>query len=168
MMRRRTSFYGLVLEDEIEIAAQPEAAWLFFEEMEANYTRWHPDHLRFEWRGPKGLAVGNEFYFEETIAGKMQRKLTRITEAELNRGFAFTMVNPLFRLFLPHLSFTFVPIATGFRFRGTIRLRGIGPLGERLNAREFDAVERHMAEEGTNLKALLEAGQRGGDASIPT
>jgi hypothetical protein len=95
--------------------------------------------------------------FEETIAGKLQKKTVRITEVVPNRYFAFTMTNPLFRFFLPHLSFSFEPTAAGFRFGGLLKLKAIGPMGRRLNKKEFDAVEVHMAEEGKNLKKLLEA-----------
>ena len=156
-MLRKISFYDFQFEDAIEIAAPPEAGWAFFEAMETNYTRWHPDHLKFEWRGEGRLRVGNTFYFEERIAGRLQRKLVRITEVVPYRSFAFTMVNPVFRFFLPHLGFSFEPVAAGFRFGAVIRLHGIGPIGRRLNRREFDAVEVHMAEEGRNLKAILEA-----------
>lgn len=156
-MLREISFYDFAFEDSILINAPPEAGFAFFEQMPSNYTRWHPDHIRFEWRRGEGLAVGNEFYFEERIAGKLQRKLTRITEVRPDRYFAFTMVNPLFRFFLPHLSFGFVPDPAGMVFEAQLQLHGIGPLGRRLNRKEFDAVEQHMAEEGRNLKALLEA-----------
>lgn len=155
-MLRTISFYDFQFEDSIAIEAPPQSAFAFFEDMEANYARWHPDHLRFEWRKGRGLAVGNEFYFEERIAGKLQKKLTRITSVDAGRYFAFTMVNPIFRFFLPHLSFAFEPSGTGMIFRAEIRLHGIGPLGRRLNRREFDAVETHMREEGENLKRLLE------------
>jgi hypothetical protein len=159
-MIREISFYDFAFEDEIAIAAPPEDAFAFFEDMAANYTRWHPDHLLFEWRKGRGLAVGNEFYFEERIAGKLQRKLTRITQVRPGRYFAFAMVNPVFRFFLPHLSFGFEPAEGGMIFRAELRLHGIGPLGRRLNKKEFDAVERHMAEEGSNLKAILENARR--------
>ena len=155
-MLRIISFYDCAFEDSIEIAAPAERGFAFFERMDENYTRWHPDHLRFEWRQGRGLAVGNVFFFEERIAGKLQRKETRITEVVPDRYFGFTMVNPLFRFFLPHLSFGFIPSAAGFVFRAELRLHGIGPLGRRLNRREFEAVEVHMAEEGRNLKAILE------------
>jgi hypothetical protein len=151
------SFYDFHFEDEIAINAPAEAGFAFFEHMEDNYTRWHPDHLGFEWRRGRGLAVGNAFHFEETIAGKRQVKTTRIVEVVPDRFFAFVPVNPLFRFFLPRLSFGFEPKADGFMFRAAVHLHGIGPLGRRMNQREFDAVDRHMAEEGRNLKALLEA-----------
>lgn len=157
-MIRILGFYDMLFEDSIDIDAPPAAAFGFFENMEANYPRWHPDHLLFEWRKGRGLAVGNVFYFEERIAGKLQKKETRITEVVPERYFAFTLTNPLFRFFLPHLSFAFEPRAGGCTFRAELRLHGIGPIGRRLHRKEFAAVERHMAEEGRNLKRLLEAG----------
>ena len=155
-MIRNISFYDFQIEDRIDIDAPPAAAFGFFEDMEANYTRWHPAHIRFEWRKGRGLAVGTEFFFEETIAGKRQAKLVTITEVEQDRCFAFVPKNPVFRFFLPRLWFAFEPRGGGCTFRAGIRLHGIGPFGRRLNRREFDAVEAHMAEEGRNLKALLE------------
>jgi hypothetical protein len=157
-MIRSLSFYDFQFEDEIAIAAPAESGWAFFEDMDDNYTRWHPDHRLFSWRRGKGLAVGNVFHFEEVIAGKRLGKTTRITKVVPQRYFALAMVNPIFRFFLPHLSFAFTPNADGFVFRAELRLHGIGPLGRRLNKREFDAVDVHMAEEGRNLKVLLEAG----------
>jgi hypothetical protein len=155
-MLKRLSFYDFQFEDSIEIAAPPAQGFAFFQSMEDNYLRWHPDHLLFEWRSGRGLQEGNVFYFEERIAGKLQRKEVRITDVVPDRHFAFAPVNPLFRFFLPLLSFGFEPTPSGMTFRAIIRLHGIGPLGRRLNRREFNAVEQHMAEEGRNLKTLLE------------
>lgn len=157
-MIRVLGFYDVQFEDSIAIGAPTAAAFDFFENMETNYTRWHPDHLLFEWRKGRGLAVGNVFYFEERIAGKLQKKETRITEVVPGRYFAFTMTNPLYRFFLPHLSFAFEPSADGCSFRAEMRLHGIGPIGRRMHRKEFAAVEQHMAEEGSNLKRLLEGG----------
>lgn len=156
-MLKIDSFYDSHFEDEIEIGVSAETAFGFFEAMEANYTRWHPDHRRFEWRKGRGIAVGNVFWFEEVIGGKVLRKEVRITEVVPGRYFAFTLVNPLMRFFLPLLSFGFEPHGTGCIFRAELRLHGIGPLGRRLNRREFDAVDTHISEEGRNLKRLLEA-----------
>lgn len=156
-MLERTSFFDLRFADAIAIDAPAEAAWAFFEAMGENYTTWHRDHLRFEWRKGRGLSVGNVFYFEERIAGKLQRKTVVITKVRPARYFEFQPTNRVFRFFMPRLSFAFEPDGAGHRFRAEIDLHGIGPIGARLNRREFDAVSLHMSEEGRNLKALLEA-----------
>lgn len=146
-------------EDRIEIAAPPGAVWRFFEEMEANYLRWHPDHIAFEWRRGRGLAPGNVFYFEERIAGEVLKKETRFTEIEAPRRIVFTMVNPLMRAFIPRMAFLVDPVPGGSRFTGLIELRFVGPLGRASHRRQFDAVRTHMREEGENLRRLVESGQ---------
>jgi hypothetical protein len=156
-MQRITGFYSFRFEDRIPIAAPPEAGFAFFQDMEANYLRWHPDHLGFEWRKGRGIVPGTVIWFRERIAGKVLEKEVRITDLVPDRFFAFEPVGRLTRAFLPRMSFAFHPDAGGFVFEAEVHLRGVGPLGRRLNRREFDAVERHMDEEGRNLKALLEA-----------
>jgi hypothetical protein len=157
-MQQITGFYGLTFEDRIFIAAPPEQGFAFFQQMEASYTRWHPDHIAFEWRKGRGLTVGNVFWFSETINGKRLDKEVRITEVVPDRLLAFEPTSWLFRAFLRRMSFAFHPEPGGHVFEARIVMRGIGPLGRRLNRADFAAVERHMAEEGRNLKILLEAG----------
>ena len=154
-MPRRTGFFSLVFEDRIHINAPPESGFAFFDEMETNYARWHSDHLGFEWRQGRGIAPGNVCWFRERIGGKVLEKEVRVTEVAPNRFYAFVPTGRLMRAFLPRMSFAFHPDGAGFIFEAEIHLRA-GPLGERLNRRDFAAVEQHMAEEGRNLKALLE------------
>jgi hypothetical protein len=85
-------------------------------------------------------------------------KEVRITEVEPDRFFAFAPTGGLLRAFVPWMSFAFRPEPGGFVFNAEVHLRGIGPFGRRLNRREFAAVEQHMAEDGQNLKVLLETG----------
>lgn len=62
----------------------------------------------------------------------------------------------LMRLFLPRLVFRLEPIAEHhYRLIAEIFLR-VGPLGARLNRREFDAVRGRMRVEGINLKHFVE------------
>ena len=155
-MPRRTGFYSLVFEDRIHIAAPPERGFAFFEAMEEkDYRRWHPDHMGFEWRKGRGIALGNVCWFRERIGGKVLEKEVRFTEVVPNRFYAFAPTGRLMRAFLPRMSFAFHPDGAGFIFEAEIHLRA-GPLGERLNRRDFAAVGQHIAEEGRNLKALLE------------
>lgn len=151
-----TGFYTFRFVEEVFINAPASAGFAFFENMQDNYVLWHPDHIDFEWRKGCGLEVGNVFWFKEKIADKTMTKTTRITEVIPDRYFAFEMTNPLFRFFLPKLSFEFAPKDAGFVFRAELCLKGIGPLGRHLNKSEFDAVDIHMVEEGKNLKAILE------------
>jgi uncharacterized protein YndB with AHSA1/START domain len=143
------------LRDSIWIRTSPELVFEFFEAMDANYLRWHPDHLLFRWEQGRGVKPGVVFYFEETIGGTRMKKRVHFTRVEPNRHVEFTFTNPLLALIVPRLSFHFEPEGGGTRFDAEIQIR-TGPIGAWLNRREFDAVRRHMREEGENLKSLLE------------
>jgi len=80
-------------EDKILIHAPCQEVYAFFENMKENYLDWHPEHNCFEWRKGEGLAVGNEFYFEEEIGGQLLKKKTRFTEIIPNQYIEFKMVN---------------------------------------------------------------------------
>ena len=160
-MQRRTGFFSLRFEDSIFIDAPPERGFAFFEAMDENYLRWHPDHLGFEWRKGRGIRPGTVFWFRERIGGKVMEKEVRIDEVTPDRFYAFAPTSRLMRAFLPRMSFAFRAEGGGFHFEAVVHLRGVGPMGQRLNRRDFAAVEQHMAEEGRNLKAILEAGAAG-------
>ena len=139
------------------IRTTPEAVFVFFANMAENYRRWHPDHVLFRWEGAGGLYEGARFYFEERIAGKLLKKRVRFTRIVPGRLIEFALTNPLFRLVLPAIAFAIEPADGGVRVEQTIHIR-TGPVGAWLNRREFAAVQKHMDEEGENLKRILEAG----------
>jgi len=146
----------MVLRDTIDVACAPERVFQFFEDMEAHYLPWHPDHKVFRWATGRGLAVGNAFYFEEMIAGKLLKKKVMFTRIDPPSHIEFAPTFWLMRLFLPRLLFRIAPAGpTVCRVVAEIHLR-IGPLAARLNRREFDAVREHMRLEGVNLKRIVE------------
>jgi hypothetical protein len=83
------------------------------------------------------------------------KKRMRFTLIEPGHAIEFAPVSLLFRLFLPRISFRITPENGALRIEQQIQIR-IGPIGATLNRRQFDAVRRHMREEGENLKRLLE------------
>lgn len=108
------------------------------------------------WPLGQGVQLGNRFYFEEVIAGKLLKKSVAFTRVEVGRHIEFTPTSWLMRLFLPRLAFRTEVMSSGrFRFIAEIFLR-VGPLGVRLNRREFDAVREHMRIEGINFKRFAE------------
>jgi hypothetical protein len=147
----------MILHDEVMISTTPDRIFEFFENMEENYVKWHPDHLLFRWEKGRGLQVGVEFYFEERIANQHMKKRVRFTRVERNRHIEFAPVNWFIRLLMPRLFFAIEPQGEECRFIAEIYIR-TGPIGARLNQREFDAVRKHMKEEGENLKRILEEG----------
>lgn len=148
----------LVLRDTIDVHASPLAIFAFFEDIERHYLHWHPDHKLFRWTQGRGLALGHEFHFEEIIYGKLLKKTGVLTRIEPGRHIEFAPTFWLMRLFLPRMLFHIHPLADGQqRVTAEIHLR-VGPLGARLNKREFDAVREHMRLEGVNLKRIVECG----------
>ena len=145
----------MLLRDTIRIRATPEQVFAFFETMDANYLRWHPDHRLFRWEEGRGLREGVVFYFEEEIGGKVMKKRVVFTRIEPNRHIEFTFENRLLRFVLPRIVFRTEPEAGGIQFIAELHIR-TGPIGAWLNRREFNAVRQHMREEGENLKRILE------------
>lgn len=91
----------MTLADQTFIETPPEKIFRFFEEMDQNYTNWHPDHLAFKWTKGKCLKPGVEFYFEEYIGGKLMKKAVRFTKIEPYRYIEFEPVWWHMRLFMP-------------------------------------------------------------------
>jgi hypothetical protein len=145
----------MLLEETTSVRAPPEDIYHFFDTMDLNYERWHPDHIEFRWIGGDGLEKGATAYFAERIAGKTQAKTVRFTEVIPDRYIEFTPTSRLVRFFMPSISFSIDPSGDGCDFTQRIKIR-TGPIGVRLNRHEFDAVKAHMTEEGENLKTILE------------
>lgn len=143
----------MILETRTVIDAPPSRVFACFEDMEALYVRWHPDHRVFRWIKGRGCKEGNVFYFNETIAGRKYPKKVVFTEVRPGAYIAFAPVWCIVRLVLPRMSFE-------MRDQGgkteLIALR-MGPLTIRMHRREFEIIRRHMQEEGENLKRIVEA-----------
>ena len=145
----------MILEETTAVETPPEELYRFFEEMEDNYERWHPDHIAFRWTEKSGLQQGAEAYFEERIAGKVQKKTVRFVAVTPNRYIEFKPTSLLVGLLMPQISFRIDARSDGCELTQRIKVR-TGPIGARLNKREFDAVREHMREEGENVKRILE------------
>jgi hypothetical protein len=64
-------------------------------------------------------------------------------------------VSRLFRLFLPRITFRITAEDGECLVEQEIQIRA-GPIGRALNRRQLAAVQRHMREEGENMKRMLE------------
>ncbi len=136
------------------IRAAPADVFAFFLEMKANYLAFHPDHIEFRWLDAPALTPGVRFFIAERIGGKFLKKTVAFTRVEPNSMVEFA-AHPIFRFFLPRITFRVTEEKTGIIVTQEIQLR-VGPMTAWLNRREFDAVKVHMREEGENLKKLLE------------
>ncbi len=144
-----------MLKDSILIKASPEAIFRFFEEMERNYLQWHPDHVLYHWVSGRGVQEGHVFYFEEYIAGKLLKKRVIFTRVVLHQHIEFAPTFWLMKLFLPRMVFRIAPAGDGCQFIAEVHLR-MGPLAQRANKKELEAIREHMRVEGLNIKRILE------------
>ena len=79
-----------------------------------------------------------------------------ITEVVPDRFLAFAPTSRLMRFFLRQMSFAFLHEPNGFVLEARITMRGNGLLARRMSRRDFSADEQPVAEEGRNLKTILE------------
>ena len=144
----------------IDIDAPPEAVYAFFEGLEENYTKWHPDHISFRWAQENGLEEGAIAYAAQRVHGKIHKTPARFTRVEPNRRIEFVWANPFLRFFAPLNVWIFEPIDGGCRFtaEGVVRLGWISSRMKHVQ-RVLEEGRRHIAEEGENLKRLVEAGE---------
>lgn len=155
----------VTLRHEIEIAASPESVYAFFERIAENYTRWHPDHIAFRWVKGEGIAEGAVAYSEQRIHGKVHKLPARFTKVIPARLVEFKWVNPIARFFAPRNVWLFEPTDRGCRFVAESDLRlGWGSSRLKHVQEAIASGRKHLAEEGENLKRLMEfAGPRGSE-----
>ena len=146
----------MILEERTLINATPNKIFEFFDNMEENFTAWHPDHIVFQWVKGRGVAIGNVFYFEEIIAGEYQKKSVVFTEVQKNKLITFAPTNDFFRLFLPRISFTMNEAHMGTELIAEVVVR-MGPVAKWLHRKQIRLVKQHMSEEGKNVKRILES-----------
>ena len=149
----------MILRDSISVKAGAEAIFRFFEEMEGNYRRWHPDHVVFRWISGRGVKEGNVFYFEEYIAGKLLKKRVVFTRVIPNQHIEFAPTFRLMKFFLPCMLFRVEPESDGCQFIAEVHLR-MGPLARWAHKKELEAIREHMRVESVNIKRIVEQQQQ--------
>jgi uncharacterized protein YndB with AHSA1/START domain len=148
----------MILSQTTMIAAPAERIFSFFDNMEKNYTHWHRDHITFRWLQEGRQAVGNRFYFEERIHGHHLKRTMRYTKVVPDRLIEFVPDNAISAFFLRRITFIIEPLDGECRFTQEVQIL-IGPIGRWLNRKGLAAAEKHMREEGENLKAMMEKGE---------
>lgn len=149
----------VTLRHAIEIDASPREVYAFFEHIEENYTRWHPDHIVFRWMKGNTLAEGAEAYSQQRAHGKAHTLSVRFTRVVPTERVEFRWINPLIRFFAPRNVWLFERTDEGCRFIAESDVR-LGWIFARLKRTQegLAAIRRHLKEEGENLKRLVEDG----------
>ena len=146
------------LRDTVDIGAPPEVVWDWLEHLPDHYLEWHPDHLGARWVRGSSFAPGAVMEAHEVLHGKPHRLRMVMTQCRPGRWVRYR--------FFPGAwgELRVDPVGGGSRFTAGVdlgtRMPVVGPVLDRglraaLGSR-LESVARHQAEEGANLKALLE------------
>ena len=152
----------VTLKDSIEVKATPEKVfeWLVqrFRD-KASYQAWHADHVDIRWIKGEPMKEGSIAYAEEYLHGVLHKLKFRITKVVPNRVIQYS---PLFPLSLLAPGNRFLIESKGeesciFNATGSLRLPEwlFGKWNKNL-MNKIEATERHMKEEGENLKRAIE------------
>lgn len=148
----------LLLKHSIDITTTPEKIWEFLKN-EKNYTIWHPkDHIVIKWLKGKPFEVESTFYSEQYVFGKVQKYNGYIKESIPNRKVVFGFKYPV-SLISPEIIWLIEPKGKQTTFTAISIIRA-GYLLKKLFKKSMNNLiqehNRHVGEEGENLKKLLE------------
>jgi hypothetical protein len=146
------------LRDSIEIEATPEQLFDWLERMPDEYRSWHPDHVSCRVLKGSMLEVGSEIECEEYLHGKLHSMRFRMTKVIPGRRLEFAIEG------MGRGAFEAQGVGESVTFVAELDIGSEAPMLGRLFdivfqtffGRRIDEMRRHMAEEGRNLKAILE------------
>ncbi len=157
-------FKKFLVENSIEINAPAERIWNFLYHIEEHYLDWHPqDHAYFRWTKGKPLEVGSRLEAEETIEGEIMEIKGTCIESIPNHKITLKPDWPL-SFMCPRLEWMIEDSGGKVVFRAQTYFR----FGRLYLAFKFNKVkqmlsktEKHMIEEGQNMKAFVEREELG-------
>ena len=150
----------ITLKDAVEIRASPEQIVEFFLNFKENFHAWHPDHVECHYLTPGPLKENSIIYIEEYLYGKLRKLKLHITKIQPNSRIEY-------KTFLGTKGiFIIEPKETGTLFKAEMHMGTpiplLGKLRDRIMrmffSRQLEGLQQHMAEEGQNLKKILEQG----------
>lgn len=149
----------IVLRDTVTICVPPARVWSWLESIPEHIHEWHPDHISARWVSGGAFVSNAKMEVKEQLHGKPHRLRMTVTEVEPGHWVHY-------RLF-PGLrgGFEVEPVENGTKFTATIEIGLSVPIiGALIDGvlrliipGRLEAIRRHQAEEGVNLRALLEA-----------
>ncbi len=154
------SLFGqMELKHSIEINTTPEKIWEFFYNIEKNYKTWHPeDHILFKWTKGRPLEEDSTFYAEQYVMGKITKYKGTIVEIVPDRKIVSKFSFPI-SLVSPKIEWLIEPKGSNSVFTAVTYMRA-GSLLSKIFKKGMktliEAHDKHVAEEGENLKKILE------------
>jgi hypothetical protein len=145
--------------DRIEINTTADKVFAWLGSMPQQYTSWHPDHVSCRVLKGSMFEVGSEMECEEYLHGKLHKMRFRVLEVYPGRRIEYGIVGMGRGAFEIEGAEGKVSFIAELRIGSDIPL--IGQLVDIVFRIFFSgrllAMREHMAEEGRNLKAILEA-----------
>jgi hypothetical protein len=142
------------LTDSIVIDSPPEPIWDWLTGLADHYTEWHPDHVSARWERGEPNRVGSILRAVERLGDTREEMRFEVVSMQPPNRFEYRMRGAI-SLLLPGGAFDVRPHNGSSRFVASISYR-FGRLTERLFRRRVAALRQHMAEEGENLKRIIE------------
>ena len=162
----------VILKHSIEIRTTPEKIFEFLSTLvdDKSYRSWHSDdHVALRWLKGSPWQEGSVVYAEEYFDGKLHKLTFIVTRVVPNREIEYVPVSRFRRRYAPKYTFSVEPKDTSCVFTATVHVRV--PLLPRLLAKKrvergFSSIQKHMKEEGENLKRILEADEHSHNNSM--
>lgn len=148
----------VTLKDTVEIKAPPEKIFEFFLNFRENFYACHPDHVECHYLTLGPLKENSIIYIEEYLYGKLRKLKLHITKIQPNSRIEY-------RTFLGTKGiFIIEPRGIDALFRAEMHMGTKNPLLGKLRdrimrmffSRQLEGLKQHIAEEGQNLKRILE------------
>jgi hypothetical protein len=144
--------------DTIDIDVPPEIIWAWFQHLPEHYKEWHPDHISCRWLHGEAFEPGARMEAVERLHGRRHRLRLTMTGTRPVRRVQY-QIYPGVRG-----SLAAIPTETGSRFTAKIEIgthlpilgRIIDRMVRLILAPHLEAIRQHQAEEGVNLKTILE------------
>ena len=147
------------LRDSIEIQTTPSQLFAWLGRMPQEYTSWHPDHVACRVLQGAMLEVGSVIECEEYLHGKLHSMRFRTTKVVPDRRIEFQIKGMGRGAFEAQANGDTVRFVAELDIGPDARI--IGQLFDFIFSRLFnqriESMKQHMAEEGRNLKAILES-----------
>jgi hypothetical protein len=125
----------------------------FFENIEANYLRWHPGHHAFRWENGGGLRRGAAFHAEETIGGTLLKTRAVVTRVEPNRRIEIATAAPVLRGLTTRVVYDIGFVREGVQLTTEIHP---GRFGACSGPAAPEALRQHVREESERIKRIVE------------
>jgi len=150
----------IILKDTIEIKASPEDIIEFFLNFQENFYAWHPDHVECRYLTPGPLKENSVIYFEEYLHGKLHKLKLRITLIKPDSRIEYKTFMGTKGVFVMEPRGTMTLLIAEMHMGTNIPLLGklIDRTMLRFFSRQLEGLKQHMAEEGQNLRRILEQG----------